>query len=893
MMRFQRWRSIGVVLGLLMVVPFAGAQSAPAAEQPTAVASDQLPNECVDAGLDTKQECDSFLKKAGPKSHKPAAPARETDPAAATPAQDKPTTHLKGGNKDAGGEPTVVPEPAVVPDNQPADATPTDQGNQKPKRLRLPPDCVAAGVTTAEECKALRANGGNEPQKGGAKNQKKPVLEEPAAIAPTENSAPAGNANPAQKETSKKPGNAPVVNQAPADNGVPITNDSNQKPHHVKIAKDCFAAGLKTQEECDAFHAKGAGAAAPAVNDAPAKAPPDINQPSPPENGRTQPEKTARLSKDCIEAGLKTQGECDALHAINSQNRKDKSPASADQTSAPRAPDSTTPSVGTPAKPKPTQTEDIQPAATAPVALPDITGGLKSAAKSYNGAAAALSRAGQDKAAADKARADLKQARATIDQLCKSNKFDTTAQCLAQYGVQLAQVPASESPNGEAVAATPVQPVEVIATLPKGVTKDEVAPLLDSAKEQKQGKGEAGHTPPQGRLATEIPNNPPPANDKSAQVDIKPAKIVPIDEQKGQQIDPKATAQAQVPKNVTIINQTVVNNTTINTTSDTSTQVNVDRERRQPSGNNPDRSGIGSRRDNGGSSGSDQATNPIGLSIGLVVQLGNQLIISSPGRDQHRMADRDRDRTNYERLPRDRYRETITRPDGVRIVTIYNRNGDVLRRSRFDRDGQETVLAYFDDSHEQDLLQWRDPGDDLPPLRLSIPARDYVLDADQADEGQVEQFFSQPPVEQVRRLYSINEIKRSARIRDMVRRLEIGDLTFDTGSASISQDQVRTLSNVANAMLQLLQQNPAETFLIEGHTDAVGSDISNLQLSDERAATVAGILTDYYQIQPENLTTQGYGAHYLKVQTDGPERLNRRVTIRRITSLVTLATGRQ
>ena len=199
------------------------------------------------------------------------------------------------------------------------------------------------------------------------------------------------------------------------------------------------------------------------------------------------------------------------------------------------------------------------------------------------------------------------------------------------------------------------------------------------------------------------------------------------------------------------------------------------------------------------------------------------------------------------------------------------------------------MLAYFDDSHDQDLLQWRDPGQDLPPLQLHIPARDYVLDADQADQDQVQQFFAQPPVEQVQRLYSIDEVKRSSRVRDMVRRLEIGDLTFDTGAATISQDQVGALSKVANAMLALLDQNPAETFLIEGHTDAVGSDISNLQLSDARAATVAKILADFYHIPPENLATQGYGERYLKVQTDGPERLNRRVTIRRITSLVTVA----
>ena len=82
---------------------------------------------------------------------------------------------------------------------------------------------------------------------------------------------------------------------------------------------------------------------------------------------------------------------------------------------------------------------------------------------------------------------------------------------------------------------------------------------------------------------------------------------------------------------------------------------------------------------------------------GIILQLGNQLIINSPAQDQQRIADNDRDRTTYEHLPRDRYRETITRPNGVRIVTIYNRNGDILQRSRFDAGRPRNVLAYFDE----------------------------------------------------------------------------------------------------------------------------------------------------------------------------------------------------
>ncbi len=49
---------------------------------------------------------------------------------------------------------------------------------------------------------------------------------------------------------------------------------------------------------------------------------------------------------------------------------------------------------------------------------------------------------------------------------------------------------------------------------------------------------------------------------------------------------------------------------------------------------------------------------------------------------------------------------------------------------------------------------------------------------------------------------------------------------------------------------------------------------------------MASLLTDIYEIPPENLVTQGYGERFLKVRTDGPEQENRRVTIRRVTPLV-------
>ncbi len=268
----------------------------------------------------------------------------------------------------------------------------------------------------------------------------------------------------------------------------------------------------------------------------------------------------------------------------------------------------------------------------------------------------------------------------------------------------------------------------------------------------------------------------------------------------------------------------------------------------------------------------------------VLLQINNNIVVRS---DDDRRFIRDGERPMYEQLPRDRYRETIDRPDGYRIVTIRNRYGDIIQRSRVDSRGREYVLYYSPelyDNPDQDYFE--DPGADLPPMRLRIPVRDYIIDTSSDPDRDYYDFLREPPVEPVERVYSLNEVKYSARIRDKVRRIDLDTITFATGSAEIPMSQARSLRKVADALNEVLQKDPSETFLIEGHTDAVGSDQSNLVLSDQRAESVANVLSDVYGIPPENMATQGYGERYLKVNTAGPNQENRRVTIRRVTPLV-------
>lgn len=540
-----------------------------------------------------------------------------------------------------------------------------------------------------------------------------------------------------------------------------------------------------------------------------------------------------------------------------------------------------------------------QPQAVAPQI--DYAAPLAAQVDVFNAAVADLM-AGNDAAGAQ---ARIEGARAEIARLCAEAGFADEASCLANFGLQLPQIPAiparpsseqppapppspetpPQQPSSSAGAPppppAPEQPVltpegapaEIIPDLPAGITQEQVAPVLDSAKDvipAPAADGSAASVPP-APPQPEAPPPPPPQSDEAAQARLeipRDAAVMSAVSEQGQIIEAPAV-QTALPPNVTIVNQTnVVNNVTNinNTTTNIGQQNNVQQNNVQPLA-------------------------PGEAITQVILQVGTQLVVNSIGQDTDRFYNPQQDEVYYETLSNGRVRETITRPDGSQVVTIRNANGDILRRSRVLPDGREVVLAYFDDRYDQDLLTWRDPAADLPPLRLNIPVRDYVLDAEYADEEDVQVFFRQPPVEQVTRLYSIDEVKRSARIRDTVRRLEVGNLTFDTGAATIGRDQVGSLSVVANAMLDLLRQNPAETFLIEGHTDAVGSDISNLRLSDLRAATVARILTDFYGVPPENLATQGYGERYLKIRTEAAERENRRVTIRRITPLITLASN--
>jgi len=174
----------------------------------------------------------------------------------------------------------------------------------------------------------------------------------------------------------------------------------------------------------------------------------------------------------------------------------------------------------------------------------------------------------------------------------------------------------------------------------------------------------------------------------------------------------------------------------------------------------------------------------------------------------------------------------------------------------------------------------------LSEPRIDIPRRRYIVEYDDASEDDIYTALTAPPVERLERGYALDEVKYSPNLRARTRRVDLNAVNFESGSWELTEGQQAKFERLAKAMRRAIEKNPNEIFLIEGHTDAVGSEIDNLTLSDRRAETVAELLTEEYGIPPENLVTQGYGEQQLKVETDAAEAANRRVAVRRITPLL-------
>jgi outer membrane protein OmpA-like peptidoglycan-associated protein len=100
---------------------------------------------------------------------------------------------------------------------------------------------------------------------------------------------------------------------------------------------------------------------------------------------------------------------------------------------------------------------------------------------------------------------------------------------------------------------------------------------------------------------------------------------------------------------------------------------------------------------------------------------------------------------------------------------------------------------------------------------------------------------------------------------------------FKFAHADIRPQSEGTLKQIAVA----LKNNPEWHLSIVGHTDNVGGDAANLELSRRRAAAVKAALIERYGISVERLTSTGYGASQPQEKNDTPQgrARNRRVEL--------------
>ncbi|WP_420003742.1 OmpA family protein [Arenibacterium sp. LLYu02] len=222
-------------------------------------------------------------------------------------------------------------------------------------------------------------------------------------------------------------------------------------------------------------------------------------------------------------------------------------------------------------------------------------------------------------------------------------------------------------------------------------------------------------------------------------------------------------------------------------------------------------------------------------------------------------------------------RTVVTREDGVEVETIRAADGRVLRRSKTLADGRNVIL--FDDTQTAEKVV-------VTELPAAPQQRAFRSNGNISSDELALALAAQEP-QGVDRRFSLAQIRNIDAVRRLVPEINVEKVTFETGSSVIRAAQAEELTQLGNAMRNMIDKNPSEVFLIEGHTDATGAATTNLALSDRRAETVALALTEYFKVPPENMVIQGYGESDLAIPVLTSERANRRVAVRRITPLLT------
>ena len=126
------------------------------------------------------------------------------------------------------------------------------------------------------------------------------------------------------------------------------------------------------------------------------------------------------------------------------------------------------------------------------------------------------------------------------------------------------------------------------------------------------------------------------------------------------------------------------------------------------------------------------------------------------------------------------------------------------------------------------------------------------------------------------RSLSMGEREEIAEIASNKPKIDL-DIQFDYNSADIRTGSLPDVQSLGQALT-----NPSlkgSTFIVAGHTDAIGGEAFNQGLSERRADTIKKYLVDKFGIVGSDLVTVGYGKDQPKDPNVPMDPANRRVQV--------------
>jgi outer membrane protein OmpA-like peptidoglycan-associated protein len=181
-------------------------------------------------------------------------------------------------------------------------------------------------------------------------------------------------------------------------------------------------------------------------------------------------------------------------------------------------------------------------------------------------------------------------------------------------------------------------------------------------------------------------------------------------------------------------------------------------------------------------------------------------------------------------------------------------------------------VAKADDVTEDQILRALAPAKKPLTRGLSTGPQTQTDPAAAAAEGQLIQSLRNRPT---RSLSAIEREEIATIVKDKPK-IDL-EINFDYNSANISNRSLPSVQALGRAL-----SNPelkGSTFVVAGHTDAVGSDSYNQDLSERRADSIKRYLVDKFAIAGSELVTVGYGKTKLKDPANPLSEVNRRVQV--------------